>query len=193
LPRLLVSLLDHTQSSVTNIMIRRVRGKEEGLANRTSVDAKELISVLNDPASATRRLLTVWSNVPLLLMLDVDWERGPLVLIGLEDYTMWPLLPPGTLLQLDPKVRKIADGAWTEFERPIYLVEHNNRFYCSHAQRKRQTLLLISHAESPSPPSTPIPFREARIRGRLTPIFRPLAVPGSAPGRGGQPRQYLKP
>jgi hypothetical protein len=188
-----MSLLDHTQSSVTKIIIRRVRGKEVGLANRTSVDAKELISVLNDPTSATTRLLTVWSNVPLLLMLDVDWERGPLVLIGLEDYTMWPLLPPGTLLQLDPKVRKIADGAWTEFERPIYLIEHNNRFYCSHAQRKGQTLLLISHAESPSPPSTPIPFREARIRGRLKPIFRPLAVPGSAPRRGSRPRQSLKP
>ena len=188
-----MSLLDHTQSSVTKIMIRRARGKEVGLANRTSVDAKELISVLNDPTSATTRLLTVWYNVPLLLMLDVDWERGPLVLIGLEDYTMWPLLPPGTLLQLDPKVRKISDGAWSEFERPIYLIEHNNRFYCSHAQRKGQTLLLISHAESPSPPSTPIPFREARIRGRLTPIFRPLAVPGSAPRRRSRPRQSLKP
>src|SRR6266550_4427783 len=94
-------------------------GKEVGLANRTSVDAKELITVLNDPASATTRLLTVWSNVPLLLMLDVDWERGPLVLIGLEDYMMWPLLPPGTLLQLDKKVRTIADGTWSEFERPV--------------------------------------------------------------------------
>ena len=164
------------------------RGKEVGLANRTSVDAKELITVLNDPASATTRLLTVWSNVPLLLMLDVDWERGPLVLIGLEDYMMWPLLPPGTLLQLDPKVRSVAEGAWTEFERPIYLIEYHGRFYCCHAQRKRQTLLLISHAESPSPPSTPIPFREARVRGRLTPIFRPLATRASAPGRGTQTR-----
>ena len=159
-----------------------------GLANLTSADARELITVLNDPTSATTRLLTVWSNVPLLLMLDVDWERGPLVLIGLTDYMMWPLLPPGTLLQLDQKVRTVAEGTWTEFERPIYLIEHNNRFYCCHAQRKRQTLLLISHAESPSPPSTPIPLREARVRGRLTPIFRPLATRGSAPGRGNQPR-----
>jgi len=164
------------------------RGREVGLANRTSVDAKELITVLNDPTNATTRLLTVWSNVPLLLMLDVDWERGPLVLIGLTDYMMWPLLPPGTLLQLDQKVRTVAEGTWTEFERPIYLIEHNNRFYCCHAQRKRQTLLLISHAESPAPPSKPVPFKEARVRGRLTPIFRPLATRGNAPGRANQPR-----
>jgi hypothetical protein len=89
------------------------RGKEVGLANLTSADAKELVTVLNDPTSATTRLLTVWSNVPLLLMLDVDWERGPLVLIGLTDYMMWPLLPPGTLLQLDQKVRYISSSTTT--------------------------------------------------------------------------------
>jgi hypothetical protein len=159
-----------------------------GLASRISVDAKELITLLNDPANATTRLLTVWSNIPLLLMLDVDWEHGPLVLVGLTDYMMWPLLPPGSLLQLDSKIRRVAEGSWTEFDRPIYLVEYNDRFYCCHALRQRQTLLLISHAESPSPPSTPIPFKEARVRGQLTPIFRPLATRGSAAGRKNQPR-----
>jgi hypothetical protein len=162
--------------------------EESGLANRISVDAKELISLLSDPANATTRLLTAWSNIPLLLMLDIDWERGPLVLVGLTEYMMWPLLPPGSLLQLDPKVRTIADGTFTEFERPIYLIEHKDRFHCCHALRKGQTLLLISHAESPSPPSTPIPFREARVRGRLTLMFRPLATRGSVTGRRNQPR-----
>src|SRR5260370_8242513 len=108
------------------------RGKEVGLVNRTSVDAKELITVLDDPTSATTRLLTAWSSVPLLLMLDVDWERGPLVLIGLTDYMMWPLLPPGTLLQLDQKVRTVAEPTWTEFQRPIYLIHHNTLFYFCH-------------------------------------------------------------
>ena len=84
-----------------------------------------MINVLNDPKSATTRLLTVWSNVPLLLMLDVDWDCGPLVLIWLEDDMMWPLLPPGTLLQLNTKVRKIADGSWSEFERPILLLPYS--------------------------------------------------------------------
>ena len=83
------------------------------------VDKRELTTVLQDPASATRRILSVWSEIPLLLMLDVDWDRGPLVMIGLADRMMWPLLPPGSLLQLDPKVRTIADGLLPEFERPI--------------------------------------------------------------------------
>jgi len=142
-----------------------------------------LAALLSDPSSATRRLLTLWSDIPLLLMQEIDWDRGPLVIVGLEDYMMWPLLPPGSLLQLDPKVRTIASGTWSEFERPVYLIEHDGRFYCCHAQRKGQKLLLISHAESPSPPSKAIALKDAKVRGRLKTIFRPLAARGSAAGR----------
>lgn len=147
------------------------------------MDKRELTTVLQNPASAMRRLLSSWSDVPLLLMLDVDWERGPLVLVGAEDRMMWPLLPPGSLLQLDQSVRTLIEGSFSEFERPIYLIEYRNRYRCCHAQRRGETLRLISHLESPEPPSITIPFKEARIRGQLTPVFRPLATRGSAAGR----------
>lgn len=147
------------------------------------MDKRELTQVLQDPASAMRHLLSAWADVPLLLMLDIDWDRGPLVLIGLSDRMMWPLLPPGSLLQLDSRVRTIVEGSWSEFERPIYLIEYRGRFYCCHAQRRGEKLRLISHAESPAPPSISVAFKEARVRGQVTPIFRPLATRGSAVGR----------
>ena len=153
------------------------------------MDKRELTAVLQDPASAMRRLLTAWSDVPVLTMLDVDWERGFLVLIGLSDRMMWPLLPPGSLLQLNPKVRTIAEGSWSEFERPVYLIEYRGRFYCCHAQRRGEMLRLISHGESQAPPAISIPFREAKVRGQLTPIFRPLPTRGSAAGRPGGRRK----
>lgn len=148
-----------------------------------NMDKRELTALLHDPASAMHRILSTWSDVPIPLMLDVDWDRGPLVLIGLSDRTMWPLLPPGSVLQLDQKVRTVATGSWPEFERPIYLIEYRNKFYCCHAQRRGETLRLISHGESPSPPSISVPIKEAKVRGQLTPIFRPLATRGSAAGR----------
>src|ERR1041385_9325284 len=143
------------------------------------MDQRELTAVLQDPSSAMRRLLAVWSDVPVPLMLDVDWDRGPLVLIGLSDRMMWPLLPPGSVLQLDQRVRTVANGTWCGFERPIYLIEYRSRFYCCHAQRRGDTLRLISHNESPEPPSVSVPMKEAKVRGRVTPIFRPLPTRGS--------------
>lgn len=147
------------------------------------MDRSELTSLLHDPSSAMHRLLKIWTEVPLLLMLDVDWNRGPLVLMGQSDRMMWPLLPPGSLLQLDTSERTVAEGRWDEFERPVYLVEYKGRFHCCHAQRRGDTLRLISHLESPERPSISVPYKEAKVRGRLTPIFRPLATRGNLAGR----------
>jgi hypothetical protein len=153
------------------------------MAKHYGLENSELIAALNDPVSVTQQLLTAWSSIPLPILLEIDWQRGPLVLVGLEDYAMWPLLPPGTLLQLNTKLRIVTDDTWSEFERPVYLIEYRNKFYCCHTQRKGSTLLLISHADSPAPPSTSIPFREARVRGQLKPIFKPLVTSADAARR----------
>jgi len=146
------------------------------VGKRKIADSTEFITGLKDPGSATAELLRTWSNIPLLLMLDTDWEKGPLVLIGLDDYMMWPLVPPGSVLQLDPTLHTIDEGRWSEFDRPIYLIEFNARFYCCYAQRKGRTVLLISHAESPAGTIVRVPARHAIVRGRLTPVFKPLAT-----------------
>lgn len=153
------------------------------------MDLAELTSILHDPTSATHQLFRIWREAPLLLMLDVDWKRGPLVLVGQSDRMMWPLLPPGSLLQLDQSERTVDDdGRWDKSERPVYLIEYKGRFRCCHAQRRGDTLRLIPHSESLERTSTSVPYREAKVLGRLTTVFRPLATRGNLAGR----QQYLK-
>jgi len=146
-------------------------------------DKLQLTRLLRNSSSTTHRLLEAWTSVPLLMMLDVDWELGPLVLIGLEDLMMWPLLPPGTLLQLNKKRRKIVEGNWSEFDRPVYLIEYRGRFHCCYAQRKGDAVLLISHHESPVRAIWSVASKEIKVRGQLTLIFRPLATRGTPSGR----------
>jgi hypothetical protein len=152
------------------------------LTERKITGNERFMRALAVPGNPTTRILKSWTNVPLLLMRDQDWARGPFVVIGQSDYFMWPLLPPGSLLRLNKKVRTIDARRFTEFERPIYLVEHRNRFYCCHVQRRGEMLDLISHAESPCPPSISIPSAEARVRGQLTLVFRPMATRANAAG-----------
>lgn len=153
------------------------------MAENSPADILKLTALLRDSGSVTHRLLAAWGNVPLLLMRDIDWGRRPLVIIGFEDLMMWPLLPPGTLLQLDPKKRTVTDGSWSEFERPVYLIEYGGRFQCCYAQRKGDLLLLISHADSPFQAITSVPYKTAKVRGQLTPILRPLATRDGPFGR----------
>lgn len=143
----------------------------------------QLVRLLRDRESTTNRFLSAWADAPMLMMLDEDWEGGPLVVVGFADRMLWPLLPAGSLLRLDTKARKIEDRSWPEFERPIYLIEYGGRFHCCHAQRRGDMLRLISHLESPAPPSFSVPYKEARVRGQLKPIFRPLATRSSLAGR----------
>ena len=160
-----------------------MRYQESQLESDNYQDKLRLTKLLRNSSTATHRLLAAWMDIPVLMMLEVDWDRGPLVLIGLEDLMMWPLLPPGSLLQLNQKRRKILEGKWTEFERPVYLIEYGDRFYCCYAQRKGEHVLLISHDESPVRSITPIPSKEAKVRGQLTAIFRPLATRDMPSGR----------
>jgi len=122
------------------------------IVGTSSMKMKQVVSHLRDYTGLTHRLLTTWAETPMVMMLEEDWEKGPLVLIGEADRMMWPLLPPGSVLRLDPKARKIDDRSWGEFERPIYLVEYRGRFYCCHLQRRGDMLRLIAHLESPVPP-----------------------------------------
>ena len=140
------------------------------------VDSTEFVTGLENANSASAELLRIWANIPLLLLLDLDWERGPFVLIGLRDYMMWPLLPPGSQLQLDSTKHTIDEGRWSEFDRPIYLIEREARFYCCYAQKKVRTILLISHPESPTGTIIRVPARDAIVRGRLRALFKPLAT-----------------
>jgi hypothetical protein len=163
--------------------VRVVSESNHHFLRETCVDRGELTSLLHDPSSALHRLLTIWSEVPLLLMLDIDWNRGPLVLVGQSDRMMWPLLPPGSLLQLDQTERTVADGRWEEFERPVYLIEYKGRLHCCNAQRRGETLRLIPHVESPVRTSVSVAWKQAKVLGQLTPVFRPLATRGNLAGR----------
>jgi aromatic ring-cleaving dioxygenase len=69
--------------------------------------------------------------------------------IGLEDYTLFPLIRPGSLVQIDARQRKISAEKWkTEFDRPIHFVELRNGYVCSWCQVDRGQLIVIPHPHS---------------------------------------------
>ena len=46
------------------------------------MELKEVVFHLRDYTGPTHRLLTTWADTPMVLMMEEDWERGPLVIIG---------------------------------------------------------------------------------------------------------------
>lgn len=70
------------------------------------------------------RIFETWGEIQLGLLQQVDLRNSILGYIGLKDYTMYPLLRPGSVVQVDSRQKSIKTGGWpNEYERPIYFVE----------------------------------------------------------------------
>lgn len=95
------------------------------------------------------RVVEKWDEVPIGLLQHLDLRKSMYGYIGLEDNTLYPLIRPGSLVQIDPSQRKISSAQWrTEFERPIYFIELRNGYLCSWCQLDKGQLMVIPHPQS---------------------------------------------
>src|SRR5579862_4730979 len=70
------------------------------------------------------RLVQQWGTVPLTMLSNIDLRNYRYGYIGTEDWSMFPLIPPGSLVVIDDAKRKVATSGWSsEFDRPIYFLE----------------------------------------------------------------------
>jgi hypothetical protein len=105
--------------------------------------------------------------------------------IGLEDYTLHPLIRPGSLVQIDSSQRKISTEKWkTEFDRPIYFVELRDGYVCSWCQVDHGQLIIIPHPQSPQDVRRFDYPSQAEIIGRVTGVA--MRIVGEKVPEGGQ-------
>ena len=64
--------------------------------------------------------------------------------VGVDDMRMHPLLRPGSLVLVDPKLRQIKTSGWTnEYERPVYFIELHGQFRCCWCQCEGGKVILV--------------------------------------------------
>src|ERR1700680_2227416 len=103
-----------------------------------------------DNTNLLSRLVELWGEVPIALIQHLDIRHGLSGYVGLQDLTLYPLLRPGSFVQIDPRVRKVQPMRWrTEFDRPIYFVELRDGYACSWCELQDGHLLLLPHPLSP--------------------------------------------
>ena len=140
-----------------------------------------------EKTSLVSRVVEVWGQVPVSLIQQLDVRHTQYGYIGLGDFMMYPLLRPGTFVQIDSKLANIQPSAWrTEFDRPIYFVELRDSYACSWCELSGSQLTLLPHPLSACSTRKFAYPDEAEIVGQVTAVAMRL-IPAPDAGSSGVP------
>jgi len=131
------------------------------------------------------RVIQRWGKLPLMLLNNLDLKNYRYGLVGTDDWSMFPLIPPGSLVVIDETRRRIATSGWTtEFDRPIYFLEHRDGYACSWCTLRGSQLILHPHPISFCEPESYTYPEEIEVIGQVTLVAMTL---GQSPPRSSRP------
>ena len=129
------------------------------------------------------RLIEKWGALPFAFLQGLAGAEYTYGYVGMEDFTMYPLIVPGSFIQVDEHKNKVVEKAWrSEYERPIYFIETRDGYTCSWCSQKGEQLILQPHPLSPVAPRLLKYTHEAEIIGQIVGLamrlgeWRPLAA-----------------
>jgi hypothetical protein len=140
-------------------------------------------------------LMRRWGKLPLGLLNGIDLRQHRYGYIGLEDWSMYPILHPGSLVSIDESCRRIAEAGWTsELDRPIYFLETREGYLCGWCSLAGDRLIVQAHPASQQKPRIFEQQTEIDVVGQVSGVamllesrkrrhVRSAAVPAGSPDR----------
>lgn len=114
------------------------------------------------------RMIEKWGAVPMQYLQELAKTKYTYAYIGTEDFTMYPLLLPGSFVQIDENRCRVEDKKWrSELERPIYFVETREGHVCCWCSVRRGDIVLQSHPLSNVAPRILKHPQEAEVIGQV--------------------------
>jgi transcriptional regulator with XRE-family HTH domain len=123
------------------------------------------------------RMIETWGRIPLEFVQHLDLRHRLYGFIGFKDYTLYPLLRPGTFVEIDPEAKTPeTHTVRSEFDRPIYFVDLRTEYACSWCEIVGDRLLLIAHPLS-SVKTRAFSFpKDAEIIGQVTGVAMRIGI-----------------
>ena len=114
------------------------------------------------------RMVESWGVVPMQYLQELSKKKYTYAYVGTEDLTMYPLLLPGSFVQVDEDRCRVEEKKWrSELERPIYFVETREGHVCCWCSVRRGEIVLQSHPLSPVPARILKHPQEAEVLGQV--------------------------
>lgn len=123
------------------------------------------------------RVVTRWGALPLHMLNKIDHKRKRYAFMGTEDWSMYPILRPGSLLLIN-ETNRIANSGWSDdWDRPIYFLEHREGYHCAWCHLDRDRMVVMAHPGSGESPKVYLYPNEIEIVGQVTGVAMELVGP----------------
>jgi len=117
------------------------------------------------------RMIERWGVVPMAYLSQFSATKYTYGYIGSEDFTMYPVLLPGSFIQVNEAANTVAEGNWrSEYERPIYFLELRDGYTACWCSQKGDYLVLQPHPLSPVPVRVLRQSQEVEVLGQVVGI-----------------------
>ena len=120
-----------------------------------------------DRTNLLSRLGEIWGAIPVRLIQHLDLRNGVYGFVGMLDRTMYPIIRPGSIVQIDQNQKKVVSNWQNEHERPIYFIELRGEYVCSWCEMQGGYLSAVPHPNSKCEVRRFSYPREAEIVGRV--------------------------
>ena len=132
-------------------------------------DLKEKMPL--EQTNLVSRMFHRWGGIPVSLLPHLNVRHAVYGYVGTQDFTLFPLIRPGSFVEIDASQKRIDRIAWSnEFDRPIFFVELRDSYVCSWCELREGKLLLVPTPQSRSNVREVRFPNDAGIVGRVTAV-----------------------
>ena len=118
-------------------------------AGRTIIAPAEIRGKMEiERTNLISKMFASWSDIPLELLQHMDWQDSLCGYIGTDDCMLYPMIRPGSFVQIDSRQTRISREWQNDFDRPIYFVELRDSYLCSWCELHGKKLILIPTPQS---------------------------------------------
>ncbi len=146
--------LDHLATDAAKITLRETRPID---CAASVSDVAEMPVSVDAELDLTKTMflsphIRKWGSFSLSMLGKLDLRHNRYAVVGSEDWFMYPILPPGSFIQIDESKRRLSSNIAThEDERPIYFVEHRDGYLCGWCTERNGLLIVQPHPGSNMP------------------------------------------
>ncbi len=132
----------------------------------------QLLATLDSRKTAIlNRQMQTWGRLPFQLLEAAQTPHHRYAIVGTDDWSMYPLIPPGAFVQVDQNKRRVASGGWESYStRPIYFLELREGYRFGWCTETPGSLIVQPH------PSSSVPAEAFKFPGEIEVLGQVIAV-----------------